>query len=87
MRDSKGELRIPELTPAERIKFYKLVDQMAEVLDAAEVAAASTTAAVPASHEGVASVAVSAAFVFLTRGAAEGNAVLDQAMLRFRQGS
>ena len=25
-RDSKGELRIPELTPAERIKFYKLVD-------------------------------------------------------------
>ena len=87
MRDSKDELRIPELTPAERIKFYKLVDQMAEMLDAAEVAAASTSAAVPASHEGVASVAGSAAFAFLTRGAADGNAVLDQAMLRFRQGS
>ena len=43
--------------------------------------------AVPASHEGVANVAGSAVFVFLTQGAAAGNAALDQAMLEFRQRS
>ena len=55
---------IEELTPAESIKFFKLVDHMVEVLDAAEVAAASTSAAAPASHEDVASVVGSAAFAF-----------------------
>ena len=62
MCDPNGEFRIEELTTAEIIKFFKLVDHMAEVLDAAEVAAASTSAAAPASHEDVASVVGSEAF-------------------------
>ena len=55
-----------ELSAAEKDKFLQLVHQMAEILDAAERAAALTSASAPASHDGVADVASSAVFALLT---------------------
>ena len=54
------------MTAAEEVKFFQLVDQMAEILEDIEMAAASTSASTPASHDGVADVASSAVFALLT---------------------
>ena len=66
VRDPNGELRIKELTAAEKVKFFQLVDQMAEILEDIEMTAASTSASTLASHDGVADVASSAVFAMLT---------------------
>ena len=76
-----------ELSAAEKVKFLQLLDQMAEMLDAGERAAALTSAAPSASHDGVADVASSAVFAVLTEGEIAANGVLDLAMHRFRQHS
>ena len=60
---------------------------MVEMLDAGERAAALTSAAPSASHDGVADVASSAVFAVLTEGEIAANGVLDLAMHRFRQHS
>ena len=87
VRDPNGQLKMEELSAAEKVKFLQLLDQMAEMLDAGERAAALTSAAPSASHDGVADVASSAVFAVLTEGEISVNGVLDLAMHRFRQHS
>ena len=87
VRDANGQLKMEELSAAEKVKFLQLLDQMAEMLDAGERAAALTSAAPSASHDGVADVASSAVFAVLTEGEIAANGVLDLAMHRFRQHS
>ena len=85
VRDPKGELKM-ELSAAEKDKFLQLVHQMAEISNAAaERAAALTSAAASASHDGVADVASAAVTAALTGGEAAANGVLDLALRRFRQ--
>ena len=86
VRDPNGQLKM-ELSAAEKVKFLQLLDQMAEMLDAGERAAALTSAAPSASHDGVADVASLAVFAVLTEGEIAANGVLDLAMHRFRQHS
>ena len=87
VRDPNGQLKMEELSAAEKVKFLQLLDQMAEMLDAGERAAALTSAAPSASHDGVADVASLAVFAVLTEGEIAANGVLDLAMHRFRQHS
>ena len=87
VRDPNGELKMEELSAAEKDKFLQLVHQMAEILDAAERAAALTSAAASASHDGVADVASAPVFAALTEGEAAANGVLDLALHRFGQNS
>ena len=87
VRDPRGQLKMEELSAAEKDKFLQLVHQMAEIRHAAERAAALTSAAASASHDGVADVASSTVFAVLTEGEAATNGVLDLALRRFRQNS
>ena len=87
MCDPQGELKMEELSAAEKDKFLQLVHQMAEIRHAAERAAALTSAAASASHDGVADVASAAVVAALTEGEAAANGVLDLALRRFRQNS
>ena len=85
MYDAQGELKMEELSAAEKDKFLQLVHQMAEISNAAaERAAALTSSAASASHDGVADVASAALFAVLTEGEAAANGVMDLALRRFR---
>ncbi len=86
VRDTNGELRSELLSP-KMTDLLKLLEQMNDIIDHRDQGTSRTTPAVPASHEGVANTAASAVLAFFARGPAAGNAVLDGAMLRLRQGS